>query len=90
MSILDKVVAAVTPPESEKARREARDKAMAAATPGDWLSMALEHHQAIEAAFLAVKNASTAPEQLAAHKRLATLLTGHSIAEEACCTRAVK
>lgn len=83
MSIIDKVLAAVTPPESEDARREAREKAFAAATPGDWLSMVLTHHQNIEAAFLAVKEASTPPAQIAAQKKLATLLTGHSVAEEA-------
>jgi hypothetical protein len=83
MSIIDKVVAAVTPPESEDARREAREKAFAAATPGDWLSMVLTHHQNIDAAFLAVKEASTPPAQIAAQKKLATLLTGHSVAEEA-------
>jgi hypothetical protein len=38
MSILDKVVAAVTPPESEEARAEARAKAQSAASSlsGDW------------------------------------------------------
>jgi hypothetical protein len=83
MSIIDKVVAAVTPPESEDARREARVKALSMATPGDWLSMVLEHHQTIEAAFDAVKMAPTAAAQLAAQIKLATLLTGHSVAEEA-------
>jgi hemerythrin superfamily protein len=83
MSILDKVVGAVTPPESDKARREARAKAQAAARPGDWLSIVLAHHQAIEAAFAAVKAATTATTRTAAQQRLATLLTGHSIAEEA-------
>ena len=83
MSIIDKVVAAVTPPESESERLEAREKAAAAATPGDWLSLAIEHHEDIEAAFAVVGDATSASEQLAAQKRLATLLTGHSIAEEA-------
>ena len=83
MSVIDQIVAAVTPPESEESRREAREKAMAAAAPGDWLSMALEHHQNIEAAFAAVKEATTPPAQLAAFKKLATILTGHSVAEEA-------
>ena len=83
MSIIDKVVAAVTPPESEDARREAHEKALSLATPGDWLSMVLEHHENIEAAFAAVKEAQTAPAQVAAQKKLATLLTGHSVAEEA-------
>jgi hypothetical protein len=83
MTIIDQIVAAVTPPESEESRREAREKAMAAATAGDWLSVVLEHHQNIEAAFAAVKEATTAVAQVAAQKKLATILTGHSVAEEA-------
>ena len=83
MSIIDKVVAAVTPPESEESRREARAKAMAVASPGTWLAMVLEHHEAIEAAFATVKAATTPAAQVAAQKKLATLLTGHSVAEEA-------
>jgi hypothetical protein len=82
MSILDKVIAAVTPPESEEARREAREKAQAAATSGDWLSMVLEHHMHIETAFAAVKAANNAGAQAAAQKKLAVILTGHSNAEE--------
>jgi hypothetical protein len=83
MSILDKVVAAVTPPESDEQRAEARAKAMNAATEGDWLSLVLEHHIQIEAAFAAVKAATEAASRVGAQKRLALILTGHSIAEEA-------
>ena len=83
MSILDKVVAAVTPPESDEARAEARAKAQSAAGAGDWLSMVLEHHRQIEAAFAAVKAAPSAETRVAAQKELAVILTGHSIAEEA-------
>lgn len=83
MSILDKVVAAVTPPESDEQRAEARAKARNAATDGDWLSLVLDHHLQIEGAFAAVKAAKDAPSRISAQKRLATLLTGHSIAEEA-------
>jgi hypothetical protein len=83
MSILDKVVAAVTPLESDEQRAEARAKAREAATDGDWLSLVLDHHRQIEAAFAAVKTATNAASRVAAQKRLALLLTGHSIAEEA-------
>lgn len=83
MSIVDKVVAAVTPPESEEARAQARAKAQSAAGVGDWLSMVLEHHREIEAAFAAVKAAASAAERTSAQKKLAIILTGHSIAEEA-------
>jgi len=82
MSIVDKVIAAVTPPESDKARAEARAKARASAVPGSWLSMVLDHHLQIEAAFLAVANASSASGRVAAQKQLALILTGHSTAEE--------
>ena len=83
MGIVDKVISAVTPPESDEARAEARLKARAAATPGDWLSMVLDHHLQIESAFAAVKAATDAATRRAAQKRLAVILTGHSIAEEA-------
>jgi hemerythrin superfamily protein len=82
MTLLDKVVAAVTPPESEEARAEARAKAQSAASAGDWLSMVLQHHRQIEQAFAAVKAATYAAERVSAQKELAVLLTGHSIAEE--------
>jgi hemerythrin superfamily protein len=82
MSVLDKVIAAVTPPESEESRKEARAKARAAATPGDWLSMILQHHEQIEAAFTAVKAATTPAARVAAQKKLGIILTGHSNAEE--------
>jgi hemerythrin superfamily protein len=83
MSILDKVVAAVTPPETAEQRAEARTKARNAATDGDWLSLILDHHRQIEAAFAAVKSSADSSSRLAAQKHLALLLTGHSIAEEA-------
>ena len=83
MSLFDKVVAAVTPPETNRQRAEARQKAQSAATDGDWLSLILDHHRQIEAAFANVKASMDAPGRLAAQKRLALLLMGHSIAEEA-------
>jgi hypothetical protein len=83
MSILDKVVAAVTPPESEDARREARAKARAAAGAEDWLSEILDHHEEIEAAFATVKAAQEATIRRAAQMELAALLSAHANAEEA-------
>ena len=83
MTLLDKVIGAVTPPESDEERVEARAKARAAAIPGGWLSMVLDHHVAIEAAFASVKSAPNAFARSAAQRQLAALLTGHSIAEEA-------
>jgi|SRR3569833_274776 len=83
MSLVDKVVAAVTPPETEEQRREARARARAAAGANDWLALILEHHVQIEGAFVAVREARDLPSRLAAQKELAVLLTGHSNAEEA-------
>jgi hemerythrin superfamily protein len=83
MSIIDKVVAAVTPPESEEARLKARAKARASAAKDDWLSMVLNHHEQIESTFAAVKAASDSASRLSTLKVLSTLLTGHSLAEEA-------
>ncbi|MDB5705467.1 MAG: hypothetical protein JWN66_2583 [Sphingomonas bacterium] len=83
MSVLDKVIAAVTPPESDEARAKARAKAEAAAKPGNWLSTILDHHRQIEAQFAAVKAARDAPSRRAEQQKLGLLLTGHSIAEEA-------
>lgn len=83
MSLFDKAVAAVTPPESQEKRDEARAKANAAAEPGDWLSLVLDHHLQLEDAFAAVKSAGDAGSRLAALKALGVILTGHAIAEEA-------
>ncbi len=82
MSVFDKIIAAVTPPESDEARAEARAKANAAAQPGDWLALVLEHHLRVEAAFEAVKSAQDASSRTAAQKQLGIVLTGHAIAEE--------
>lgn len=82
MSIIDKVVAAVTPMESDEARQEARERATAKATPGGWLQIVLQHHQQIEAAFDTVARAKTAAIRMTAHKQLAEILNGHSLAEE--------
>lgn len=83
MTILDKVIAAVTPPESQAERQSARAKARAAASNSPWLGRVLDHHQQIEAAFAAVKDAGDANGRRHAQKWLCTLLTGHSLAEEA-------
>ncbi|NWG45059.1 MAG: hemerythrin domain-containing protein [Alphaproteobacteria bacterium] len=81
MSIVDKAIAAVTPPESEEARIEATRTARAAATPGHWLAMALDHHDEIRAALEAALAAAPA-DRPRALKRLQLVLIGHSLAEE--------
>lgn len=83
MSLVDKVVAAVTPPESADARVRAREEARAIAAPDSWFAQLIEHHEQIEAAFEAVEKARTREQRRATQKWLAVILTGHSIAEEA-------
>lgn len=83
MSILDKVVAAVTPMESDEDRRQARALAQKAAAPGDWLDTILKHHVQIESAFAAALAAAQPTERQQTLRALALILTGHSIAEEA-------
>lgn len=82
MSILDKVVAAVTPPESDSARAEAHAKAVATAEPGDFLTIALEHHKLLLEAFAAAKAAPNENSRMAAQKHLGIILVGHAGAEE--------
>lgn len=82
MSIIDKALGAITPPESDEKRAEATRKARAAAGSDDWLALALEHHDRIRAAFEACLQASGAEQRMTAMKRLALVLTGHSQAEE--------
>jgi hypothetical protein len=83
LSLIDKVVAAVTPPpESQEKRRDARAKAQAAAEQDDWLARILRHHEEIEAAFAAVKATSDVTNRRKATRELALILTGHSNAEE--------
>lgn len=83
MSIIDRFIAAVTPPESDEARFEARTKATGAAMPGDWLDQILQHHMDIEDAFADVKAASDGAARASELKELGLILTGHAIAEEA-------
>jgi hypothetical protein len=82
MSLLDKAIAAVTPPVSDEKRAVAHAEARAAAEPGDWLSQVLDHHEMIDQAFAETKAATTAEARRKAQKRLGALLTGHSMAEE--------
>lgn len=83
MSFFDKVMSALTPPESAEDRRQTRERAQALAKPGDWLSQALEHHRRIEACFELALNAASVAERRAALRDLAMMLTAHANAEEA-------
>lgn len=82
MSIVDDAVTAIMPAPSAEDRAEARDYARRTATPGDWLSMILDHHEQLEAAFASTLAETSAESRTAAFKRLGVILTGHAGAEE--------
>lgn len=83
MSILDKFVAALIPPESEEAHRTTHARARMAAGDSDWLEQILDHHEQIEAAFETLQSAETVISRRVAEQHLAVLLTAHTNAEEA-------
>ncbi len=82
MSVVDKILSKVTPLPSGEKRAEATAEARARAEPGDWLSMALDHHAQIKDAFAACRRAESAEARVVAMKELALILNGHSLAEE--------
>jgi len=82
MSIIDKALAAVTPVPDQEKRDEATQRAREAASANDWLSLVLDHHDEIRAAFGACKAAKSASDRTAAMEQLAVVLNGHSLAEE--------
>lgn len=82
MSLIDKVLGAITPPETDEARAEATHKASAVAQAGDWLQMALDHHGQIRSAFERAAEAASPEQRVAAMRALATVLNGHAQAEE--------
>jgi hemerythrin superfamily protein len=83
-SVAPALVAKATkaPAPSEDKRSAARWKAQQLTSAGDWLFAALDHHRDIEGAFGAVSSAMPGVRATAL-KALATVLMGHSIAEEA-------
>ena len=83
MGLLDKVMARVTPEPSDNDIAAARAQLRASTSGAAWLRQVCDHHDQIDAAFAAVRGARVAAEQRAAQKRLAVLLNGHALAEEA-------
>ena len=83
MSLIDKVISAVVPEPSAEKKAEVRAEARAMSGGTGWLADVLDHHERIEAAFATVRSCANAADRRAAQQWLATLLTGHSLAEEA-------
>ena len=83
MTLPDKIAAAATSLTNSSPRRASRVKSLALAPQCAWLADVLQHHIAIEQAFAGVRAAPDAEQRRAAQRWLATLLTGHSMAEEA-------
>jgi hemerythrin superfamily protein len=81
MSLLDKVVATLTPEPSPEKKAEARAKARAESGGSGWLAMVIDHHEQIDALFATIASASGQARR-DAQRQLAVLLTGHSLAEE--------
>ena len=82
MTLPDRVPTAPSS-DARSQRGAARARSLALAPQCAWLAEVLQHHIAIEQAFAAVRAAPDAQQRRAAQRWLATLLTGHSAAEEA-------
>lgn len=82
MSFLDRIAAALAPAASDKQRREARERLTELAVGEAFAEEILAHHHEIEALFAQARAQSGAEAQATVHK-LAVLLNGHSMAEEA-------
>lgn len=83
MSFLDRIAAAVAPTADAEERQEARRKAQMLAGRHGWLEQIMQHHRQIEDAFAEAMHSDGAETRRSAMKQLGTLLTGHSMAEEA-------
>lgn len=82
MSFLDKLAAAIMPPESDEDRANARSIAESLAGQDDWLALVLDHHRQIEQHFSRALTAPDGGSRQTALRHLQVLLTGHANAEE--------
>lgn len=82
MSVTDESLGASTLNVNGELQAAATKKARWASSPADWLSLALDHHDAIREAFEACRAAPGGPSRSAQMKRLTVILNGHSMAEE--------
>jgi hypothetical protein len=82
MTLLDQMMAVVTPHRSDEDRADARNSACALAIDCGWLSEVIRQHAAIEQALEGLRIAPRGSERRHALQWLAALLTGHSLAEQ--------
>lgn len=83
MSFLDRIAAAVAPAASDEDRAEARRKIESMARGEPFAETVVSQHKEIEALFAEARGAQGGAAAHQAVRQLATLLTGHSNAEEA-------
>jgi hypothetical protein len=82
MTISDKLMATLKGMTSERERQQARSRAQAEAGANDWLSMAVDQHIQVEAAFSALMQSGDAVSKRRAERHLRLLSTAHANAEE--------
>ena len=80
MSLPDKVIAAVSPLGTAGDR--ARAHATAPAQHGDWLSVLLQHHLAMEEVLAKAEESREEEERRIAFTAFSIFLTGHEIVED--------
>jgi hypothetical protein len=83
MSLIDSAVAVAGPAEGTERRIKARSKARDLGRHSEWLRLVVQQHEQIEQAIERVAAATGSLGGRRAERALATMLTGHSIAEEA-------
>ena len=83
MHLLDQAIAASAAAHKQMRRTKARSKAVDLGRHCAWLHQVVSHHERIEDALAAVKATRYGSARRAAEHHLATLLTGHAVAEEA-------
>jgi hypothetical protein len=83
MTLLDQMMAVVTPHRSQSERSQARNSAIALALECEWLSDVVQQHAAIEQALEAARVSMRGAPRRHALQWLGALLTGHSLAEQA-------
>lgn len=82
MNFFDRMAAAIMPEESDEDRERARNETLALADEGSWLHTVIDQHRQIEAMFDEARMAQSSAEREMAARRLAQLLSAHSMAEE--------